>query len=180
MKKHLLFALASGALALSGCETSQIRSAIENATDSAIANTIDSSTSSSSGTSSSSNSGGSYSNHQSTVSKESFSAYDATRTINQFGTIRPVIQEKNPEGMTMVRLELFQKDSGARIAEETGFLFKVTPEGWFNEDYEFIRADPGPINSGKYYFKIGTNAGNAAGEVIITAGVTNIIQAEVE
>ncbi len=180
MRHYLAIALTIGAITTSGCQTSEIRSAIENAADSAIANTINSSNSDSNSSSSTRYSSGSNSSHQPTVSDESFDKWKATRTVNKFGHIRPVITEKNPKGVTMVRMEIFQKDTGAKMDGGYGYLYKVSPEGWLHESGIHIDNSPAVINSGKYYLKASSEAGAISGEVIIAAGLTNNFQVEVE
>ncbi|OUS29219.1 hypothetical protein A9Q99_08880 [Gammaproteobacteria bacterium 45_16_T64] len=115
-------------------------------------------------------------------SSERFRITEATRMNNEVGLIRPLQTEKNPKGMTMVRVLGYHRDSGADMAS-TQYFYKVDNSGWLNKDaVSSFSPNAFVVNSGVYYLKVQAKQGefHATGEIVLQKGVTNIVSVELE
>lgn len=176
MKKMILCTLV---LSLVACKSTDVRNIADSVSD--IAGIA--STGTSGGTSGSSSiptyehQAQQYSN-----SSEPFYITENTKMSPERGAIRSITQEKNPKGMTMVRVLAYHQDSGAAM-ESTNYLYALDGNGWLSDKpMTMHRPETMIINSGVYYLKAQSDTGKfyTSGMITLARGVTNVVSIELQ
>ena len=163
-------AIAASLLFIVGCKTSDVLDTANRAI-----NTVNSTTNSKPIGRSSANT------HNYVTEEENVRAHKPTRQKRDYGRIQ-LSTEKNPNGMTRVRVIGKHMDSGSFIDSNT-YLYKISAEGWLSKKGITILSDRSKnINSGKYYLKGKSKNGDfyTVGEVAFVSGVTNIVTLDME
>jgi len=159
-------------LAMAGCNSANIQSAVQSAANGIIQSTLPQPVS------------GHTASTGYSIANERIDPFKATRTSRDFGNIS-LRTEKNPQGLTLVKLvSVSQLSSGGEFKSGFANLFPVSPEGWLSEKktYTAKKTRPAAINGGLYYLK-GTDHGQdfyASGEITLKTGVTNLISISIE
>ncbi|AVT48136.1 hypothetical protein [Shewanella baltica] len=176
MKKMILCTLV---LSLAACKSTDVRNIADSVSD--IAGIA--STGTSGGTSGSSSIPTyEHQTQQYSNSSEPFYISDNTKMSPERGAIRSITQEKNPKGMTMVRVLAYHQDSGAAMESNT-YFYKVDGNGWLSDvPLAMFRPETIDINSGVYYLKAQSDTGKfyTSGMITLARGVTNVVSIELQ
>jgi len=177
MKKIILCTLV---LSLAACKSTDVRNIADSVSD--IAGIA--STGTSGGTSGSSSIPAyEHQTQQYSNNSEPFNITKNTKMSPERGAIRSITQEKNPKGMTMVRVLAYHQDSGAAM-ESTNYLYAVDSNGWLSDKpMTMHRPETMIINSGAYYLKAEDNISSkfyTSGMITLARGVTNVVSIELQ
>lgn len=173
MKKVLLCA---AVLSLAACKSTDIRNITSSVSDIA---SIGSATTTNTTTSSP---GYEHSPVQYSNDSEDISVHRTGKTSKDYGVIRSITTEKNPNGMTMVRFVAFHLDSGAAL-ESNQYLYSMDENGWMDKK-SILTLDTRTkmLNSGQYYLKAKAKSGDfyTTGMVQLASGVTNVVTIDLQ
>ncbi|NMH64942.1 hypothetical protein [Shewanella salipaludis] len=173
MKKLILCTLV---LSISACKSTDIRTIADSVSD--IAGIAESGS-----TGGGSVPGYQHPSQQYSTSSTPFYITDNTKMNPELGAIRSITQEKNPKGMTMVRVVAYHQDSGAAM-DSKSYFYAVDANGWLKEDaVTSFYPKAININSGVYYLKAEARDGGdfyTSGMVTLARGVTNVVTIELQ
>ena len=113
---------------------------------------------------------------------EDISVHRTGKTSIDYGVIRSIKAEKNPNGMTMVRFVAYHLDSGAAL-ESNQYLYSMDENGWMDKK-SILTLDTRAkmLNSGQYYLKAKAKSGDfyTTGMVQLASGVTNVVTIDLQ